>query len=122
MFFFRSNASRKLALLSYLKPHKIPYNSEEAKKIRKRVDEILSRNKRAREEPEQFIVAIAVLSIKVEEGEDKEKVIKDMITWLCFFSTAAAALFIFNDIRATTYDGAKRVFHERIKMYWEKTA
>jgi hypothetical protein len=122
MFFFRSNASRELALLSYLKPHKISYKSEEARKIRKRVQEILSKNKEAKKEPEQFIVALAVLSIKVEEGEEKEKVIKDMITWLCFFSTAVAALFIFGDIRATTYDGAKKVFDERLKKYWGRTA
>ncbi len=120
MFFFRSNASREMALKSYLKPHKISYKSEEAEKIRERVEEILSENKKAKKESEQFIVAIAVVTIGIEEGKDSERLIKDMITWLCFFSTAAAALFIFGDVRATTYEGAKKVFNERLKMYWEK--
>ncbi len=113
MFFFRSNASREMMLRSYLRSHNIPYNSEEAKKIRERMKEIILRNPRVKEEAEQILVGVAVVSI----GTKKRRDIDDIMAWMCLPSGLATARFIFRDKNATNFEGAKKVFNQRLKMY-----
>jgi len=118
MFFFRSKLSYNLALKNYLKDFKIPVGSEEAREIKKKIEEIISTNAEVREESEQIVVALAATAIKIGKKEkNKEDLINEGVIWLCSLSQSVAAMYLFRDIRAINYVGAKEIFEDRLKKY-----
>ncbi len=118
MLFFRSNFSYNLALKNYLKDFKISPGSEEAKEIKKKIGEIISKNPEAKTESEQLVVVLAATAVKIGKKEkSKEDLINEGIIWLCDLSQTIAAMYLFRDIRAISHVGAKEVFKERLKKY-----
>lgn len=117
MFFFRSNTSREMILRSYLRSHHIPYKSEKAKRIRNKMKEIVLNDPKVKEEAEQILVGMAVVGVGIEEEKKKEKLIEEVVTWICFCSGAVAALFVFKDIQASTHEGAMRSFKKYLSRY-----